>query len=124
MKVATRLKLSFGALALIGIAMAVVGALRMRTLATGLDDVANHRMLKMSQFTELSGNFNGIARAMSNVVISEDFELTDTEKIRIANLRSANVKLIEQLDTNVMLPKELEYLKTIHDNKGNYNNAG
>ena len=123
MKVSTRLTFSFGALALIGIAMAVIGALRMRTLAAGLDDVANHRMVKMSQFTELSDNFNAIARAMGNIVLSEDFELVDAEKLKITNLRSVNVKLLKQLEADVRLPKEIEYLKTILDNQGDYNNA-
>ncbi|WP_114971616.1 methyl-accepting chemotaxis protein [Rhodoferax ferrireducens] len=123
MKVASRLTLGFGALVLIGIAIAIVGALKMRALAAGLDDVANNRMVKMAQFTELSDNFNAIARAASNIVMSEDMDFTDGEKKRIGELRIANVKLFAQLESNMSAPKALEYLKTINDNWGPYNAA-
>ena len=123
MKVATRLTLGFGVLALIGIAMAVVGALRMRALAAGLDDVANHRMVRMFEFTELSDNFNAMARAAGNIVISEDLDFTDAERTRIATLRAANDRLLAQLDAAAATGQETGLLQTIHANLGNYNSA-
>jgi len=123
MKVSTRLALAFGSLALIGIAIAVIGAFKMRTLASNLDDVANNRMRKMAQFTELSDNFNAIALAASNIVFSEDLDFSDAEKKKITELRTANEKLFVELDTYMTVPKALAYLKIISDNRGPYNLA-
>lgn len=53
MKVSPRLTLGFGLLALIGIGIAIIGALKMRARATDLDEMANNRMVKVAQFTEM-----------------------------------------------------------------------
>jgi len=121
MKVSTRLTLGFGSIVLIGIAIAIIGALKMRTLATSLEDVAGNRMVKVAQFTEIKDNLNAGARAARNIVISDDPAVRDDEKKKIAALRAANKEVLAQLEKTVTVPKVVELLKILNDNRGPYN---
>lgn len=80
MKVVTRLALGFGIVATIGILITIIGSFRMSELATDLDQVANDRMVKVAQFTELKENFNSIGLLTRNIVISENVALHSEEK--------------------------------------------
>ena len=121
MKVSTRLGLGFGGIALIGIAIAVFGALQMRTLAADLDKVANDRMVKVAQFTEIKDNLNAIGRSVGNIVVVDDAPFRDGEKKKITELRDANRALLAQLEKTVRLPAAREFLKTLNDNRLAYN---
>lgn len=80
MKVSTRLALGFGTIVLIGTAISVFGALKMRTLASNLDEVANNRMVKTFQFAEYKDNLNVVASSVRNMVITQDNNLRNGEK--------------------------------------------
>ena len=123
MKVSTRLTLGFGVIVMIGITIAIIGALKMRTLASSLDEVASKRMVKVAQFTEFKDNLNVIARAARNILISDDAAFRDAEKTRINELRATNLAILAELEKATNLPKAREYLKIITDNRGPYNNA-
>ena len=123
MKVSTRLAIGFGSLVVIGIGIGIFGALKMRSLAANLDQVANDRMVKVADFTELKDNFNAIGRYVRNIVISNDRAFQDGEKKKIAELRTANAEILAKFDKTLVLPKARELLKIINDNRGNYNGA-
>ena len=80
MKVATRLALGFGVVVLIGIGVASFGALKMRSLAVDLNEVAKDRMVKVALFTQMKDNFNDIAKAARNVAITEDATFRGDQK--------------------------------------------
>ncbi|NMM13354.1 MAG: methyl-accepting chemotaxis protein [Rhodoferax sp.] len=123
LKVSTRLTLGFGAIILIGIAISIIGALKMRSLAASLDDVASNRMVKVAQFTEIKDNLNAAARAVRNIVISDAPAVRDDEKKKIAELRSANKETLAKLEKTLTQPKALEYLKILNDNRIPYNSG-
>ncbi|MBY0463561.1 MAG: MCP four helix bundle domain-containing protein, partial [Burkholderiales bacterium] len=123
MKVSTRLALGFGTLAFIGVGIAVFGALKMRSLAAELDEVANNRMVKVAQFTEFKDNLNDIGRYARNIVISDDPAFHAAEKKKIAELREENTGILAKLNKTIVLPKAVEFLKIIQDNRGKYNGA-
>ena len=123
MRVSTRLALGFGLVILIGIAIAVYSAVQMRAMAAQLDEVANNRMLKVAQFTEIKDNLNAIARHTRNILISTDPAFEAAEQKQIADLRAANAELLNKLDLSIKLPKSREQLKIINDTRGNYNKA-
>ncbi len=123
MKIVTRIALGFGTLAVVGIAIAVFGALKMRGLSSDLNELANDRMVKVAQFTELKDNFNAIGRFTRNIIISHDRAFQDGEQKKISELRAANSELLKQLEKTVLLPKGRELLKIINDNRGAYNDA-
>ncbi|MBX9935406.1 MAG: MCP four helix bundle domain-containing protein [Burkholderiaceae bacterium] len=123
MKVVTRLALGFGIVATIGILIAILASFRMSELATDLDHVANDRMVKVAQFTELRDNLNSIGLSTRNILISENASFHSEEKKRIATLRAANSELLEKLGKTLTIPQAREFLKIITDNRGIYNNS-
>ncbi|PIF25302.1 methyl-accepting chemotaxis protein [Acidovorax sp. 56] len=123
LKVSTRLILGFGLLALIGIVIAVIGALNMRSMAQDLQEVSENRMVKVVQFTDIKDNLNAIGRFARNILISDDPAFRSQEKQKIAELRKANSDLLATLDKTVTLSKGKEYLEVIRQNRGNYNKA-
>ncbi|MDD2179786.1 methyl-accepting chemotaxis protein [Acidovorax sp. D2M1] len=123
LKVSTRLILGFGLLTLIGIVIAVVGSLNMRSIVQDLREVSENRMLKVAEFTDLKDNLNAIGRYARNILISDDPAFRTQEKQKIAELRKANNELLQILDKTVTLPKGKEYLEVIQQNRGPYNKA-
>jgi methyl-accepting chemotaxis protein len=121
MRVSTRLALGFGLVILIGIGIAIYAAVQMRAMSAQLDEVANSRMLKVAQFTEVKDNLDAIARFTRNILITTDATFEAGEKKKIADLRAANTELLNKLELSTKLPKSKEYLKIINDTRGNYN---
>jgi methyl-accepting chemotaxis protein len=122
-KFSTRLSLGFGTVAMIGVFIALFGAMKMRLLADNLDQVTNNSMVKVAQFTELKENFDVIARAASNIILWDNPELRAAEKKKITELRTANNVILTKLDKTIDLPKGREFLKIIADDLGYYNGA-
>ncbi len=120
MKVSTRLALGFGAIVLIGTAISVFGALKMRTLAGNLDEVANSRMVKTFQFAAYKDNLNDVASSVRNMVITQDNAFRGSEKKKIDESRAANAKLLALLEQSIESPQAAEFLKTIKETVPRY----
>ena len=121
MKVATRLALGFGTVCVLGIGVATFGMVEMRTLAADLDDVANSKMVKVEQFTQVVNNLNDVGRYVRNIALNPDPAFRDAEQKKIAERRADNAKLLAELNKTVQLPKGRELLKVIDDTRGPYN---
>ena len=120
MKVSTRLKLGFGTIIVIGMAIAVIGALKMRALAADLDFISKDRMVKVALATEIKDNANTIGSLVRNIVISDDKAIRDDEKKKITTLRTANGAIFAKFEKSLILPKAIEILKIIKDNRDAY----
>ena len=120
MKVSTRLKLGFGTIIVIGMAIAVIGALKMRALAADLDFISKDRMVKVALATEIKDNANTIGSLVRNIVISDDKAIRDDEKKKITALRTANGAIFARFEKSLILPKAIEILKIIKDNRDAY----
>jgi methyl-accepting chemotaxis protein len=101
--VAKRLAFGFGALVLLGVCIAVGSAIQTRMLATNINEVANDRMVKSAQFTELLDNLNAIGRFARNILISDDASFREAEKKKIADLRAANSEILAELGKTTTL---------------------
>src|SRR6218665_2850220 len=101
LKVSTRLMLGFGMLTVIGLSIAILGALRMKTLANQLDEVATDRMVKVAQFTLLKDDLGAIVRRTQSIVIVDDKAFREDEKKKIAQLRVANDTILQKLEDAV-----------------------
>ena len=120
MRVSTRLALGFGTIVLIGTAISVFGALKMRTLASNLDEVTNNRMVKTFQFAAYKDNLNVVASSVRNMVITQDNNLRNGEKKKIEESRAANAKLLTQLEQSTQSPQATEFLKIIKETGPRY----
>ncbi|OBV36971.1 methyl-accepting chemotaxis protein [Janthinobacterium psychrotolerans] len=122
-RVSTRLALGFGAVIVLGFVIAVIAMIRLHALSTTVDEMANNRMVKVAQFTEIKDNLNEIARRVRNAVITDDAAFRAEEKSRITALRAANAALIAKLQQSLQSPASIELLKTLNDNRPMYNRA-
>ena len=120
-KVSTRLAIGFGAIILLGFVIALLAMTRMHALSETVDEMANNRMVKVAQFTEIKDNLNEIARRVRNAVITNDAAFRTEEKSKITALRGANSALIAKLQKSLQLPASIELLKTLNDNRPVYN---
>jgi len=121
LKVSTRLTLGFGAATLLGMAIAVTGALKTRTLASELDMMANDRLPKVEKLQALTDNFNNTGRYARNIMIHPDAAFRQAEKTRIAETRAANAKVMEELDKVLHVPHARELFKEIGEKRKAYN---
>ena len=122
-RVSTRLALGFGAVIVLGFVIAVIAMIRLHALSTTVDEMANNRMVKVAQFTEIKDNLNEIARRVRNAIITDDAAFRAEEKTKIVALRSANTVLIGKLQQSLQSPASIELLKTLNDNRPMYNRA-
>jgi methyl-accepting chemotaxis protein len=121
LKIGTRLMLGFGSATLIGIAIALVGAIQMRQMANSLDEIANNRMVKINQFSDIKDNLNTVARSVRNIVIKPDATASNAELKRITDARAQNNQLLAVLDRTVKSAEARSYLKTLNETQAPYN---
>jgi methyl-accepting chemotaxis protein len=121
LSLASRLATSFSVLAVTGLSIAGYGAVTLKGMSGELQEVAQNRMVKVAQFTELMDNFNAGARAVRNIIIIDDVAARDQEKQKLIDLRKKNGAILDDLEKTITLPKAREFLKTIVDNRGPYN---
>jgi methyl-accepting chemotaxis protein len=123
MKVSTRLAIGFGAATALGVGIAVLGTVEMRTLAANLNEVATDRMVKVDKFSDLKDNFNLRARSVRNIVISSDPAARAAQKKVIDESKEENSKLLAELDKLIVLPQGRQLLKAIDEARGPYDAA-
>jgi len=123
MKTATRLALGFGATIALGLGIVAYGALEMKSLGNDIDEIAGDRMAKVALFTAYKDNLNDAARAVRNVVISDDPALRSAEKQKIANIRTSNAEVLGKLDKLLKAPEAKKLLAAIHDTRKAYSQA-
>ncbi len=122
-RVATRLALGFGTLALLGIAIALFGALKIGALNHNLDEVANNRMVKTNQLAEYKDNLNNVARAVRNMLLTEDSALREIEKGKIDASEAANAKLLTALEVTIRTPQGVALLSIFKETGVPYRRA-
>ncbi|SDP92799.1 sensor domain CHASE3-containing protein [Paracidovorax cattleyae] len=122
-KIPARLAVGLGLVALIGIAIALLGAVALRSLSASLQEVTADRMVKVAQFTELKDNQNAIARYARNIVISGNTAVQREEKRKLAELREADEKLLQALDMSVTRPEARKSMDALWQNRAEYNMA-
>ena len=123
MKVSTRLAIGFGVATALGVGIATLGTVQMRTLSKDLNEVATDRMVKVDKFSDLKDNLNTRARTVRNIVIASDPAVQATEKKLIEELKERNSKLLAELDKMLVLPEGRALLKAIEDARGPYDAA-
>ena len=121
--VATRLALAFGVTTFLGVLIAVIGTTQLSKLSSGLDEVANDRMVKVQKFTVLMNNMNDVGRFTRNIIINPASDSVDEELKKIAGARAANSQLLSDLDKTVNLPRGRELIALIKDKRGPYYQA-
>jgi methyl-accepting chemotaxis protein len=123
MRISTRLTLGFGLLIVLGFVTAIFGALQIRELNSNLDQLANNRMTKINQLADYKDNLNTAARAIRNILLTEDSSQRDVEAKQIAAAQLANSKLLQQLDASIRLPKSAALMNILKQNTPDYDSG-
>ena len=121
LKVSTRLAMGFGSATLLGVVIAVIGTVEMKSLAGSLEAVTEDRMPKMEMAQAVKENFYASGRYARNLAIVPDASSREEEKKRIAEARADNTRILAELDKVITLPKAREAFKAITDHRGAYN---
>jgi methyl-accepting chemotaxis protein len=117
---AQRLSLGFGAVIALGVAIVGLAAYQVFGLRDDVDLLANDRMVKLAQLANVKDDVNSIARAVRNVVLSDDATTDAAEIKRIAELKLSTEQLLGALDKTIVNPKGRELLKAIHEGSRAY----
>jgi methyl-accepting chemotaxis protein len=116
LKVSTRLALGFGAAVLLGLVIALTGAVQMHSLNNKVNELALDRMPKMDKLSSFTDNMNATAQAVRNVLLTTEPTAKAAEVKLVQDMRQANGKLLKELDEMLVLPRGRELFKVITDN--------
>ena len=111
-KVSTRLAVGFGSTIVLGVVIASIAAVQMKSMAAGLADIGERRMVIVDQMADVKDNVNTVARSIRNVMLNPDAEFRRTEQQRISDARANIAKDLTSLDKLVVSPRGRERLKT------------
>lgn len=121
MTVGKRLGFGFSIIVFLGVGLAVYATIALKQLGASLEELANDRMVKVAQFSEVKDNMQSIANYARNAIINPDPRFTTAEKSKIENLRANNSAILKKLDKTVVLPLGRQLLDKIKENRGRYN---
>ncbi|HWH84726.1 MAG TPA: methyl-accepting chemotaxis protein [Burkholderiaceae bacterium] len=121
MKIGLRLALGFGAVIVIGVAIAIIAALQMRRLSQQLDEIANDRMVKVDKFARLKDSLHASAGAARDVLMTKDPEVKAAERKRIEELRTVGNGLLDEFNEMAVSQEARELLNVIVDTQPLYN---
>jgi methyl-accepting chemotaxis protein len=123
MKLSTRLTAGFGVVTVLAMSIAAFSGWQQFALSKELDTVANNRMVKVEQFSQVQDNLDGMARRVRNILLVRDTALEDAERRRLAELRASNAKLLGELDPTLRLPRSRELFQVIQDTGPQFDRA-
>jgi len=120
LKVSTRLALGFGAAVLLGLLIAVIGAVQMNSLSGMVDRLAKDRIAKMGKLDNLKDAINDGARAVRNLLLATDPQAKVAEVKQVRESRAAVDQMLADLDKVLAAPRARELLKGITDSRVAY----
>jgi methyl-accepting chemotaxis protein len=121
--VAKHLALGFCVTVALGVGVAAYAAVTMSGLSAVVHELANDRMVKVAQFSELKDKFQTIGRYARNIVINNDPAFVDGHQKKIAELRATATEILSKLDKTVALAKGRELYLAVTANHGPYDAA-
>ena len=118
--VAVRLGMSFGAVILLMIVVAVLGISRLAELDQGTQLIVSDRWVKAEQSSDISHHTSLIAIALRNMMLTANPEDTARQKEQILNSRKAIAAHIDKLRQTVTLPRGKEILGQVLEQREKY----
>ena len=121
--VGARLGWTFAALVTTAMILAAIGRLSLGSVAEKVDQLANDRMVKIVQLSEMKDQINVVARSLRNMVLVREPAELQSEKKRI---EAANTKVDEQLQKlrgTIRSEKGVALLKAVTDAQPAYRAA-
>lgn len=122
-KIATRLKLGFGAMALLIGALGALATLRVGEVQDEFNLVMKDRYPKVVMLNDVKANVDLIARAVRNVFIMTDASDIATQWADIDKANADNSKALDKLQELIKSDKGIALLKSVTEARGPYSQA-
>ncbi len=113
MKISSKLYVSFGIIVAFFVAFAIFAPIQMSSLSSYLEGIKNEQLKKVLLLTNIKENQNIIARALRNLLLSNDPKVIETEWQRVLEARTNIGKSLESLKQNIVSDKEKSILNDI-----------
>lgn len=97
MKISSKLFLAFGIILLILVGFVIFAPMQMNSLTTYLEQFQNENLRKVVLLNDIKENQNVIARALRNILLTEDPNIKEKEWNRVLESRQNLGKLIQKL---------------------------
>ncbi|GAB2737843.1 methyl-accepting chemotaxis protein [Melaminivora jejuensis] len=121
MKVGTRLGLGFALVILAGLAVALIGGLKLQAIQANTALLVQDRMVKIEQINDIMNNLNVVARASRNIAMMDDPQQQQQEKLRIDEARARNSELYNKLQATVNTDAGRQLLEKLSQQRASYN---
>ena len=121
LKVSTRLYVGAGLAVVLGVGIAVLGTVQLRSIAAEVEDVAANRLVKIAKLSDVQNRLHNVSREIRNILLNPDPAYRDGEKKKMAEHRAANAALLAELDKTFRQPKSRELFDRITAERAKFN---
>ncbi|MCX7908484.1 MAG: methyl-accepting chemotaxis protein [Ignavibacteria bacterium] len=120
MKISMKLFVSFGLILILLVAFAIFAPVQMASLSTYLEQVKNESLKKVLLLNDVKDNQNIIARALRNLLLTNDPKIVEDEWNRVLESRNNITKLLSEINKLVRSDREKELFDSIKNIRGSY----
>ena len=111
LKIGTRILSGFAVLSTITVLIALFASIRFHQMSDVLEDTVEQHIAKISLTKRLQDNLNVVARAVRNIMLTDDPVRQAEERKRIEAVATENTQLLEQLASTRNEPREQEAME-------------
>ena len=111
LKIGTRILSGFAVLSTITVLIALFASIRFHQMSDVLEDTVEQHIAKISLTKRLQDNLNVVARAVRNILLTDDPARQAEERKRIEAAATENTQLLEQLASTRNEPREQEAME-------------
>jgi methyl-accepting chemotaxis protein len=123
MKIGTRLMAGFGTMVVLLVAIFTLSLVRLASLNHDVEDLVNDKIVKANLINSIGDQVDLTARAIRNIVLSDDLNVMTKEAERITAARKRNTESFASLEKLVKSDEGKALLKAAKDARGPYSEA-
>jgi methyl-accepting chemotaxis protein len=123
MKISTKLYVAFGVILLIIVGFAIFAPIQMNSLSTSMERLKNENIKKIMLLNEIKENQNIIARAIRNMLLTDDEKTFEKEWNRVLEAQKNMGQLRNKLKEEAKSENEKKIINEISDLRDKYING-
>jgi methyl-accepting chemotaxis protein len=120
MKIGMRLALSFGVIVVLMLSMGVISQRGLRSMDDDVEFLVKDKWPKTVQANAIIEEVNVVARALRNMVLTDDRSVLQKERARITEATANISKNYDELEKTIVAAKGKEILKAVRDTRVQY----
>ena len=120
MKIGTRLSMGFGLVLILMIMLGIFAINRLKAIDNNVEELVKDKWPKTVMLNEITEQINVVARAMRNMLLTDDPAVHQKELSRVTEARDIVSKHLEDLSKTVKSAEGKELLKKVVDARNSY----